>query len=271
MKLPERIERKDCATKLRFLEKRGRAGFTLIELLVVIAVIGLLAGMLLPVLDKAKGKAQATACKNNLRQLAVAAKQYSGEHESMFVWTFTLGGTEDDQVDRVSWPVYLKPYYGSATQVLRCPIKSPGVSANPGGPLPVNGNVEVVWATDGTVANYATNFVLGGCRWPDIWEVPGVKEEAVRNPSATAWCTDGGSTADSEVPLLSTTPDSLVKPGCWILSDPGSDVAGSANAADPDDANWGGPCPRHSGQSNTAMADGHVQAMKPSQWYWAST
>jgi prepilin-type N-terminal cleavage/methylation domain-containing protein len=57
-----------------------RVGFTLIELLVVIAIIAVLAAMLLPSLSKAKQKAQAISCMNQLKQLTLGWIMYSGDN-----------------------------------------------------------------------------------------------------------------------------------------------------------------------------------------------
>ncbi len=59
-------------------------GFTLVELLVVIGIIGVLAGLLMPSLSRARGAADSIRCAANLRELLAAAQLYAGENQGFF-------------------------------------------------------------------------------------------------------------------------------------------------------------------------------------------
>ncbi|MGF0038070.1 prepilin-type N-terminal cleavage/methylation domain-containing protein [Victivallis vadensis] len=61
------------------------APFTLIELLVVIAIIAVLAGMLLPALNKARNTAKAIKCTNILKQHAAAGHMYASNSDDWWV------------------------------------------------------------------------------------------------------------------------------------------------------------------------------------------
>lgn len=72
------------------MKARPTTAFTLIELLVVIAILAILASLLLPALSKAKSKAAAINCMNNLKQLQVAWHLYGDDNNNAIPGNFWM-------------------------------------------------------------------------------------------------------------------------------------------------------------------------------------
>jgi prepilin-type N-terminal cleavage/methylation domain-containing protein/prepilin-type processing-associated H-X9-DG protein len=248
---------------------RGR-GFTLIELLVVIAIIAILAAMLLPALSKAKTRAQATSCMNNMKQVQLASNLYTTDNNEV------LPGNEGH-------PFKGGPILGVAPNN---PMWVAGWFATPGNPTaspsgagtnlfllgtqsdkdPVHGQLT------GSIGSYAKNPGVYHCPSDQTLDVE-VKQPRVRSCSANGFAgttRDEANTRPDEVNYLykifwKTTDFTRISSSdvfVYVDENPATLNDGFFRCV-PDRSGWGDfPAVNHNNASSFSFADGHAQIKK---------
>ncbi len=112
-------------------QPRQPHAFTLIELLVVIAIIAILAAIMLPVLSRAKERANAAQDLSNTRQIMIGWMLYAGENNDQLVGSasaspWVLGQMDwSATADNTNWLMLVGPMPGTSQPLLGPYLRSP--------------------------------------------------------------------------------------------------------------------------------------------------